>query len=68
MSHRPSIVCEECRMPLGELDESRRSIRLLSFGLTIVGPSSTAIECPRCRRTRIWSYQQTMGMTSCAAT
>lgn len=63
MAHRASIACDECRMPLGEIVGSG-GLRLLTAGPTILGPSSAAIECPRCYRPRIWPYQQTMMMTS----
>lgn len=63
MSHRPSIACDDCRMPLGEI-VGGGALRLLSAGSTILGPSSAAIECPRCRRARVWAYQQTIAMTS----
>lgn len=61
MSHRPSIACDECRMPLGEL-VAGGALRLLAFGPVLIGPSSAAIECPRCHRPRIWAYQQTTSM------
>ena len=63
MSHRSGIACDGCKMPLGEFVGS--GLRLFACGPVLLGPSSAGIECPRCRRPRIWAYtQQTSGMTS----